>query len=295
MAGERAIEAERGWLTGLRWSVAAAAIVAAHAAGAYVLLATPADTPPPGAPQAPILIELAPPAAAPEIAAVEPTPEPVTEETPEPVVEPTPEPVVEEVVEPEPEPVVEPEPLPEPEPVVEPEPEPELPAIANAPIPMARPTPPRPRPQQQERPRETRTAERRQVEPPPPRRQQRETQRPREQRRQQAAPSVAAQGERRREVSQGAQSRPSVSPARWQSQVQARLNRFKRTPRGGGRGTAQLSFSMDANGAVTGARLVRSAGNAALDEAAVALVRRASPFPAPPNGAVSLSVPIRFD
>ena len=124
MAGERAIEAERGWLTGLRWSVAAAAIVAAHAAGAYVLLATPADTPPPGAPQAPILIELAPPAAAPEIAAVEPTPEPVTEETPEPVVEPTPEPVVEEVVEPEPEPVVEPEPLPDPEPIVEPEPEP---------------------------------------------------------------------------------------------------------------------------------------------------------------------------
>ncbi len=46
------------------------------------------------------------------------------------------------------------------------------------------------------------------------------------------------------------------------------------------------------------ARLVRGSGDASLDEEAVAMIRRASPVPAPPDGlgsgAIALTVPIKF-
>ena len=42
--------------------------------------------------------------------------------------------------------------------------------------------------------------------------------------------------------------------------------------------------------------LVRSSGHAELDEAVVALVRRASPVPAPPPGAPhEITAPVRFN
>ncbi len=91
---------------------------------------------------------------------------------------------------------------------------------------------------------------------------------------------------------------PSVSPARWQSQVVARINRFKRKPRGTSEsGTVAVRFTISDSGAVTGARVSRSSGNAALDQAAVGIVQRASPVPAPPSGVNvrTLTVPIRFD
>ena len=158
-------------------------------------------------------------------------------------------------------------------------------AILNAPRPTARPTPPPPvRQAQRERPRQETRRETRREQP------QRQQRRPAA-----SEASAASQGQRNREASQGSRA-SSVSPARWQSQVQARLNRFKRTPPGGGRGTVSIAFSMDGGGRLTGARVSRSAGNPVLDQAALQLVRRASPFPAPPGGnPVSLTVPIRFD
>ena len=90
----------------------------------------------------------------------------------------------------------------------------------------------------------------------------------------------------------------SVSPASWRSMMMAHLNRHKRMPDGGGRGTATVAFTIDRSGRVIGARLSGSSGNAALDQEAVALARRASPVPAPPanvgGGNVLLAVPIRF-
>ena len=79
----------------------------------------------------------------------------------------------------------------------------------------------------------------------------------------------------------------------------AHLNRHKRFPPGGGRGTASVAFSIDRAGRVLSARLVRSSGDATLDQEAVALARRASPVPPPPpnvgnGGNVLLAVPIRF-
>lgn len=90
----------------------------------------------------------------------------------------------------------------------------------------------------------------------------------------------------------------SMSAATWRGRLVAHLNRHKRHPGGGARGTASISFTINRSGAVTGVRLTRSSGNSALDSAAVALARRASPVPAPPSsvsgGTVTVNVPIRF-
>lgn len=90
----------------------------------------------------------------------------------------------------------------------------------------------------------------------------------------------------------------SASPATWRSMLMAHLNRHKRMPPGGGRGTAQVVFVIDRSGRVVSARLLQSAGESTLDQEAVALARRASPVPPPPpnigGGTVTLSVPVRF-
>jgi protein TonB len=101
------------------------------------------------------------------------------------------------------------------------------------------------------------------------------------------------------------QYRPSNAKAvqTWQRQVLALLERNKRYPPGAQsrrqQGVVQLSFSLDRQGRVVESRVVRSSGVAALDEEAVALVRRAQPFPAWPAGQfpgerIGLTVPIGF-
>jgi protein TonB len=90
-----------------------------------------------------------------------------------------------------------------------------------------------------------------------------------------------------------------VSPARWQSRVNAHLNRHKRFPAGASaRGVVTVRFSINASGAVLGVSVVRTSGDAALDAAAIDMVRRASPVPAPPPGIaksrMNLTVPVRF-
>jgi protein TonB len=303
VAGEPLIggEAGGGRASLARWTLAATVVIAVHAAGAWALVTQAPPAEPQGTPQAPVLIELAPPAAAPEVAALEeaePAPEPVDApaDEPAPVEPPEPETPAEPTPpEAPPEPVVPPEPEapepPEPE-VVEPEPEepePEHATIANVPLPTARPTPP-PRPVR-EAARQERTREKPRREKAEPAPQKKKAAAPQ---RRSPAPSTASQGQRRQQASQGAQvSRAAL--ANWQSQVQARLNRNKRTPRGSGSGTVRVAFAMDANGRVVSVRVAGSSGVPTLDQAAVALVQRASPFPAPPSGRqVSLTVPVAF-
>jgi protein TonB len=56
-----------------------------------------------------------------------------------------------------------------------------------------------------------------------------------------------------------------------------------------------VNFSLDGGGRVTRVSLVRGTGSAILDQEATAMVRRASPFPAPPDGrAQNLTVPVNF-
>ena len=64
----------------------------------------------------------------------------------------------------------------------------------------------------------------------------------------------------------------------------------------GATGVATVRFALDGAGAVTLADLTQSSGDRALDDEALAAVRRASPLPLPPAGAPrAYSAPIRFE
>lgn len=88
----------------------------------------------------------------------------------------------------------------------------------------------------------------------------------------------------------------------WQAIVLAHLERHRRYPfaaqRAREQGTADLRFRVDRRGRVLAARIERSSGSAALDEEAVAVVRRAEPLPPPPpeiaGETLELVVPVRF-
>jgi TonB family protein len=87
--------------------------------------------------------------------------------------------------------------------------------------------------------------------------------------------------------------------ANYQGLVAARLARLKRYPADARRrreqGSALISFVIGATGRISSLRLVRGTGFAALDEEVKAMVRRASPFPAPPRGAeMSFTAPVSF-
>src|SRR4051812_9452991 len=64
-------------------------------------------------------------------------------------------------------------------------------------------------------------------------------------------------------------------------------------------GVVQVFFVLDRQGRVLESRVVRSSGANALDEEALALLKRAEPYPPPPEvlsgDHVDLTVPIRFN
>jgi periplasmic protein TonB len=78
--------------------------------------------------------------------------------------------------------------------------------------------------------------------------------------------------------------------------VRAHLVRHKQSLNGvPGTGVATVQFLLDGRGRVTSARLARSSGVAAFDREALAMVRRASPFPPHPEGRASdYTIPVRF-
>lgn len=89
--------------------------------------------------------------------------------------------------------------------------------------------------------------------------------------------------------------------ATWKSQLMAAIERNKRYPDAAratrAQGIAQIAFALDRQGRVIETRLVRGSGAAALDEEALAIPRRAQPFPVPPQMAgerIVINMPIRF-
>jgi TonB family protein len=91
----------------------------------------------------------------------------------------------------------------------------------------------------------------------------------------------------------------SRSDANYNGRVAAHLARHKRFPEGAqsnrNQGTAVVRFSLDGGGRVIAVKLITSSGVAALDQEAQAMVRRASPFPAPPSGGtMEFTVPLSF-
>jgi periplasmic protein TonB len=80
--------------------------------------------------------------------------------------------------------------------------------------------------------------------------------------------------------------------------VQRKLERAKRRVRVSGKGSATVSFTVAANGSVTGLRIGTSSGKPAVDKAALDVVRKASPFPKfPPEEkrkSRTMTVPMTF-
>jgi protein TonB len=116
-----------------------------------------------------------------------------------------------------------------------------------------------------------------------------------------SAPSPAERrAQRAAAPAPGAAMRSNAVPT-WQSALMARLERAKRYPPDarGERGVALLSFRVDRQGGVHGARIARSSGSAALDREALALTARAQPLPPPPpelTGAqIPVTVPLRYN
>lgn len=79
--------------------------------------------------------------------------------------------------------------------------------------------------------------------------------------------------------------------------VAAHLARYKQYPAAarGSQGTVGVAFSLSGSGTVTGVSLTRASGVPGFDQEALAMVRRASPFPPPPDGRMMrFSVPVTF-
>jgi len=313
------------WRDAALWSAAGAAVLVMHLAIAYTVGAmrpTDADGSPPPA----LMIELAPLPVAPatEEEAVVPDEalpeqaepvndtEKVAELEPDPVIEPDPEPVVKDVapIAEETEPVeeltetpvetVEPTEQARAEPVQEQEPlEEVIPDVVEAVTPEVAVPLPEPRPVEAEKPK---AAEKKPVE--------KAKQPPKKEKKQPAVkPKAAAKVEAMQAPKAAAQqkaegvSSPRVSPAKWQAKVKAWLDRHKRYPSGarskGQKGTVQVAFTIDPSGRVTSSRITRSSGNPELDKAALDMLRRASPVPAPPKeiakASMPISIPVNFN
>jgi protein TonB len=90
--------------------------------------------------------------------------------------------------------------------------------------------------------------------------------------------------------------------ASYRSRVLAHLARFKQYPDWardqGVTGRASVAFNLTRNGQVTAVSLAGTSGSGLLDQATLAMVRRAAPFPVMPDGgpgAMSFNAAIRYD
>ncbi len=88
--------------------------------------------------------------------------------------------------------------------------------------------------------------------------------------------------------------------ATWQKQLVAHLNRHKRYPDNGARRDAQVSirFTLDRLGHIVSMAIDRTSGDPAFDQAALAMMKRSDPAPAPPpivaDEGLSFSLPVIF-
>ncbi len=113
-------------------------------------------------------------------------------------------------------------------------------------------------------------------------------------------PSSPATGARAASARAPAPARGAAEIAAYRDALLAKIWGAARYPEAarerGATGVATVRFALDGAGAVTFADLAQSSGDRALDDEALAAVRRASPLPPPPAGAPrAYSAPIRFE
>ncbi|MGO3929417.1 energy transducer TonB [Rhodopseudomonas pseudopalustris] len=247
-----------------RWTLSAAAVVAAHAALIGAGLAWYNQAPPPGTAMPAIMVDMAPSHAAPSAKSPDIAPGPEMQQA--------------EAAEPPP-PQLQPEPQPEQLPPTPPQ---HTAAVT---------APPEPKPQAKPEPQAKPPEPAKPVKKPP--RKQAEAAAPHT-----SAPPAADRVGRAAAATAGEQAAAALPSYR--DRLAAHLQRYKRYPAeaNGANGTAMLSFTVGRHGEVLRASLAHSSGSSALDAETLAMIRRAQPLPAfPPEmsqGSLSFTVPVRF-
>lgn len=242
-----------------RYGLAAVAIVALHAIAITAAIGWHRTPATTGIVIDAIMVDLTPPPSAPEIQKDD-----VAEDTPmQEAAPPPPEPVAEEKIE-----------------QIPPTPEQEQPVVAAPPKVEPKPEPkPDPKPQPKPKPREN--PKQVSKKPPAPKTA--------------AAPKAERVGPMVRSTSNAA---AAAAAARdYRSMVYSHLVRFKRNS-SAGEGVVTLSFALGRQGQLLSSGIARSSGNPALDQEALAMVRRASPYPPFPSEMTksreSFTAPVRF-
>lgn len=80
------------------------------------------------------------------------------------------------------------------------------------------------------------------------------------------------------------QSSNNAAAAKYPNQVMRRIARVSK-PRVNSPGTAVVAFSISGSGGLARLSIARSSGSSKLDQAALRVIKKAAPFPAPPRGA----------
>ncbi|HWV79894.1 MAG TPA: energy transducer TonB [Hyphomicrobiaceae bacterium] len=101
---------------------------------------------------------------------------------------------------------------------------------------------------------------------------------------------------------QGTTDRPSDEAMTWSKALMNHLSRHRRYPaearRAGHQGAVQVRFKIDRKGKVLSAQVIKASRSSSLDAEAVAMLKRASPLPQPPDDfggeTVELVIPIEF-
>ena len=102
----------------------------------------------------------------------------------------------------------------------------------------------------------------------------------------------------------GAAVQPSAAIVhRWESELVAHIERFKRYPTEararGQQGLTRVAFTIDRDGRVRASHILQTSGSPELDQESLAMLNRAQPMPKPPSQVqssdLSFVVPIRFN
>jgi TonB family protein len=124
--------------------------------------------------------------------------------------------------------------------------------------------------------------------------------------------SVAAEAAAAPTIEKAPEAAKTVAPAQgigesarrakltWQKELSAHFDRHKRYPPGHAAKAAEIvvSFELDRSGHILSSRVVRSSGDPALDDAAIAMLKRSDPVPAPPplvaDEGLAFTLPVIF-
>jgi TonB family protein len=117
-----------------------------------------------------------------------------------------------------------------------------------------------------------------------------------------AAPSRATEQDSERSMAAaiGSSAEAQRVQAAWRRGLVAHIERKKRAPANGAERSADIivSFTMDRQGKVTAVKIAKGSGDARFDQAALDMIRRADPLPAPPSVVadqnLSFRLPISF-